>query len=111
MTQLEAFIYYLKQMDLEMLNDILSDDIFYCGTTKKIFLEKLDAIFEHNISLNNKTLAAQRSKVKPNCIEFVCWNNHYWKNALLVSEKKGAIISFISKRRNESHYAHNFRIN
>ncbi|QBN19758.1 hypothetical protein [Flavobacterium nackdongense] len=110
MTQLDAFIYFLERMDLEMLDEILTEDISYCGTTKKIFLEKLAGIFKYNTSLNNKTLAVKKSKKNQNCIKFVCWNNTYWENRLLVTESKGSIISFVSKRKNNLHSKSHFRI-
>lgn len=110
MTQLDAFIYFLEQMDLKMLDEILTEDISYCGISKKLFLEKLVDVFEYNASLNNKTLAVQKSPKNPNCIQFFCWQPNYWENSLLVKDIEGAIVSFIRKPKNESHSPFNFRI-
>jgi hypothetical protein len=44
MNELQAFIYFLKCMDVVMLDEILTDDIYYCGTPKALFLEKLQYI-------------------------------------------------------------------
>ncbi len=110
MNQLQAFIYYLIRMDIVMLNDILTEDISYCGVSKKIFLEKLGDVFEHNASLNNENLAVQRSPKNTNCIEFFCWYNGYWENSLLIKEKNGSIISFIRKQKSDSHNPFCFRI-
>ena len=97
-------------MDIVMLNDILTEDISYCGISKKLFLEKLGDVFEYNASLNNKTLAVQRSPKNSNCIEFFCWHTGYWENSLLVKENKGSIISFIRKQKGDSHNPFCFRI-
>lgn len=110
MTQLDAFIYFLEQMDLKMLNEILTEDISYCGTTKEIFLEKLGGVFEYNASLNNKTLAVQKSSKNPNYINFLCFDNKYWVNTLLVTHRNGTILSFLNKKRNDSHFKGNFRV-
>ena len=48
MTQKELFLKYLVQMDLDMLDIVLSDDITYFGATKEVFLEKLAYIFEQS---------------------------------------------------------------
>lgn len=97
-------------MDIVMLNDILAEDISYCGISKKMFLEKLGDVFEYNASLNNKTLAVQKSPKNTNCIEFFCWHTGYWENSLLVKENKGSIISFIRKQKSDSHNPFCFRI-
>ena len=62
MNQLQAFIYFLKRMDIVMLDEILTDDISYCGTTKALFLEKLQDIFVWNLFLENEVLPVQWSE-------------------------------------------------
>ena len=98
MTQLQAFVYFLRRMDIVMLNDILTDDISYCGTTKSIFLEKLQDIFVWNVFLENETLPVKWSESNTNCLQFFCWKPDEWVNTLLVtSMKDGKIISFMNK--------------
>ena len=98
MTQLQAFVYFLRRMDIVMLNDILTDDISYCGTTKSIFLEKLKDIFVWNVFLENETLPVKWSESNTNCLQFFCWKPDEWVNTLLVtSMKDGKIISFMNK--------------
>ena len=59
MNQLQAFIYFFKRMDIVMLDEILTDDISYCGITKALFLDKLHDIFVCNLFIEKKTLAMQ----------------------------------------------------
>ena len=73
MNQLEAFVFFLKRMDLQMIDEILSDDISYCGTTKAIFLEKLNDIFVYNLFLENEKLSVRWSETNTNCLEFFSW--------------------------------------
>ena len=73
MNQLQAFIYFLKRMDLVMLEEILTDETSYCGTTKALFLEKLQDIFTWNLFLENETLPVQWSESNTNCLQFFCW--------------------------------------
>ena len=111
MNQLQAFEYFLKQMDIVMLDEILTDDISYCGTTKDIFLDKLQDIFTWNLFLENKTLPVKWSETNSNHLQFFCWFPNEYENTFLVTSKAdGTIISFINKR---SHYGfHNsaFRV-
>lgn len=98
MTQLQAFVYFLRRMDIVMLNDILTDDISYCGTTKSILLEKLQDIFDWNTFLKNEMLPVKWSDSNTNCLQFFCWKPDEWVNTLLItSMKDGKIISFINK--------------
>jgi len=41
MTQADAVIYFLKKLDIEMINDILDDNRTYQGFKKNIFIDKL----------------------------------------------------------------------
>lgn len=43
MTQKEAFLFYLSQMDMEMLDLVLPDHLTYFGVRKGIFLERLSS--------------------------------------------------------------------
>jgi hypothetical protein len=111
MNQLQAFTYFLKQMDIVMLDEILTDEISYCGTSKDIFLDKLQDIFTWNLFLENKTLPVKWSETNSNHLKFFCWFPNKYENTFLVSSKAdGTIISFFNKR---SHYGfHNsaFRV-
>ena len=111
MNQLQAFIYYLIRMDIVMLNDILTDDISYCGITKALFLEKLHDICEYNLSLGKETLAMKWSESNTNSLKFSCWKLDEFENTLHVTLKEdGSIISFINKTPEFSFHNSNFRV-
>jgi hypothetical protein len=111
MNQLQAFIYFLKRMDFVMLEEILTDETSYCGTTKALFLEKLQDIFTWNLFLENETLPVQWSKSNTNCLQFFCWKPNDYENAFLInSTKDGSIISFINKRPHFGFHNSFFRI-
>ena len=82
-----------------MLDEILTDNISYCGTKKALFLDKLQDIFTWNLFLENETLPVQWSESNTNCLQFFCWKPNEYENAFLInSTKDGSIISFINKR-------------
>lgn len=111
MNQLQAFVYFLKRMDIVMLDEILTDDISYCGTSKTLFLEKLQDIFVWNLFLENQTLPVQWSETNSNHLQFFCWQSNEYENILLVTSKKsGEIISFINKRPHFGHHTSALRI-
>lgn len=45
MTQLDTVLGFIKTMDTKMLDEILDGEVTYQGTSKKIFLNKLDLVF------------------------------------------------------------------
>ena len=111
MNQLQAFVYFLKRMDIVMLDEILTDDISYCGTTKALFLEKLQDIFVWNLFLENEVLPVQWSETNSNHLQFFCWQSNEYENILLVTSKEsGEIISFINKRPHFGHHNSALRI-
>lgn len=111
MNQLQAFLYFLKRMDIVMLDDILTDDISYCGTTKTLFLEKLQYIFVWNRFLENQTLPVKWSETNYNHLQFFCWRPNEYENTLLVTTKaNGDIISFINKRPHFGFHNSAFRV-
>ena len=111
MNQFQAFIYFLKRMDIIMLDEILTDDISYCGTSKALFLEKLQDIFVWNIFLENETLPVQWSESNNNCLQFFCWKPNDFENSFLIlSKKDGSIISFINKRPDFGFHNSAFRV-
>ena len=111
MTQLQAFVYFLRRMDTVMLNDILTDDISYCGITKALFLEKLHAICECNLSLGKETLAMKWSESNTNSLKFSCWRLDEFENTLLITSKEnGEIISFINKTVDPTFHNSYFRV-
>jgi len=111
MNQLQAFIYFFKRMDIVMLNDILTDDISYCGITKAMFLDKLHDICEYNLSLGKETLAMKWSESNTNSLKFSCWKLDEFANTLLITSKEdGSIISFINKTPQFNYHNYNFRI-
>lgn len=111
MNQLQAFLYFLKRMDIVMLDQILTDDISYCGITKTLFLEKLQDIFVWNMFLENQTLPVKWSDTNSNHLEFFCWKPNEYENTLFVTSKKnGEIISFINKRLHFGHHNSALRI-
>lgn len=111
MNQLHAFVYFLKRMDTVMLDEILTDDISYCGTTKALFLEKLQDIFVWNLFIEKETLAIKWSESNTKCLKFSCWKLDEFENTLLITSKEdGNIISFINKTPQFNHHNSNFRI-
>lgn len=54
MTQREAFFYYFKNMDIPNLELILTDDIFYSGIPRALFINKLKLVFEQNTKLGKE---------------------------------------------------------
>ena len=111
MNQLQAFVYFLKRMDIKMLDDILTDDISYCGTTKTLFLEKLQYIFVWNRFLENESLPVKWSETNSNNLQFFCWKPNEYENTLLVTTKaNGDIISFINKRPHFGFHNSAFRV-
>jgi hypothetical protein len=111
MNQLQAFTYFLKQMDIVMLDEILTDDISYCGTTKDIFLDKLHDIFTWNLFLDNEILPVQWSETNSNHLQFFCWFPNEYENKFLVTSKAdGSIISLINKRPNYGFHNSAFRV-
>lgn len=98
-------------MDIVMLDEILTDNISYCGTKKALFLEKLQDIFTWNLFLENETLPVQWSESNTNCLQFFCWKPNDYENAFLInSTKDGSIISFINKRPHFGFHNSFFRI-
>lgn len=111
MNQLQAFIHFLKRMDIVMLDEILTDDISYCGTTKDIFLDKLQDIFEWNLFIKNETLPVKWSETNSNHLQFFCWKLTKYENTFLVTSKAdGSIISFINKRPHFGFHNSAFRV-
>ena len=98
-------------MDIVMLDEILTDDISYCGTTKALFLEKLQDIFNWNLFLENKTLPVKWSETNSNHLQFFCWFPNEYENTFLVTLKAdGSIISFINKRPHFGFHNSAFRV-
>ena len=111
MNQLEAFVFFLKRMDLQMINEILSDDISYCGTTKAIFLEKLNDIFVYNLFLENEKLSVRWSETNTNCLEFFSWYPNDFENKFHITTREdGSIISFSNKRPHFGFHNSAFRV-
>lgn len=44
-TQLDAVVYFIQLMDINMIDDLLEDDITYQNLKKSVFLNKLDDAF------------------------------------------------------------------
>ena len=98
-------------MDIVMLDDILTDDISYCGITKALFLDKLLDIFVCNLFIEKETLAMKWSESNTNWLKFSCWKLDEFENTLLVTSKEdGSIISFINKTPQFNYHNSNFRI-
>ena len=111
MNQLQAFIYFLKRMDIQMIDEILSDDIYYCGTTKAIFIEKLNDIFVWNLFLENDVLPFRWAESNANCLEFFCWKQNEYENRFHITTREdGSIISFSNKRPHFGFHNSAFRV-
>jgi hypothetical protein len=98
-------------MDITMLDEILTDDISYCGITKALFLEKLHDICEYNLSLGKETLAMKWSESNTNSLKFSCWRLDEFENTLLITSKENCeIISFVNKTINPTFHNSYFRV-
>lgn len=96
MTPKEAFLYYFKRMDLDNLEIVLTDDIFYCGLTKQTFMEKLDELFVFYKSLGLYEVQIQQSIENSCCYDFFIRPNSWGKyeNKLLIVDNDGKIKGF-----------------
>jgi hypothetical protein len=92
MTQKEAFLHYIKKMDIEMLELILDDSITYFGASKSLFLEKLAYIFKQ-VKLGGQSgdLRIRQNKKQPNkyylLLHIFCSSNEF-----IIEEKDGTIL-------------------
>ena len=79
----------ISEMDIKALELILEDNISYQDTTKTIFLEKLDEVFNEFKKEDNKLIAYQGK-----CNSDECTNKN--KNGIsFVGNKSGRYINFV----------------
>lgn len=89
MTQKESFLYYMSQMDIEKIKDVLDDDVNYFGASKEVFIHKLNYVFKQ-IKLTGHT---GHLPVKPNR----CREDTFY----LVLRKVNKLIKFVIKEDND----------
>ena len=109
-TQADAVIYFIEQLDIEMLNDILDDHITYQDMPKQTFLQKLEVAFDEFKNAGNDTLIRHegvcgKSGCVPGCSGYSFVGNisgHYFD--LIIDIKEGEVkdiyecMMFYSKR-------------
>jgi hypothetical protein len=61
-TQVDAVVYFLQQLDIEMVNDILDDGRTYQDFPKAMFIHKLSEAFEKFKSLGNSSLSINKGR-------------------------------------------------
>jgi len=95
-TQKEAFLFYLKKMDIVMLDILLPDDITYFGANKADFLKRIDYI------VNQFKLAGEATPLNINQKDEFS-NTYYLTSSILdfeqefiIEEKEGCISNISS---------------
>lgn len=100
-TQKEAFLFYLKRMDIEVLDIILTNEITYFGATKPVFLEKLSSIFnEYRLAGQKKHLTIKQKDSQSNT--YYVYSNQYqkhFKQEYVIEEKDGFISNIFSNKK------------
>lgn len=102
LTQLQAFIKYLGEGDLEMLDLILSDDITYFGATKAVFLHRLDDIFNQvqKIGLWHQLRVVRHTKRRN--IYYLCfWKENTSQLKMIINSREGIITEMFNNTRIE----------
>lgn len=109
-TQLDAVVYFIERMDIEMINEILEDHLTYQDFPKAMFIHKLDVAFDEfkaagNDSLNTCKGMCDSIKCSYGCPGFRFVGNHstdYFE--LIFIHKEGQIediyecVDFKAKR-------------
>jgi hypothetical protein len=62
MTQFEAVLYSIKDMDTDMLDTILDDEILYEKASKNVFLNKLNAVFDSFKAKGDTSIILEKGK-------------------------------------------------
>jgi len=108
-TQKQAFLYYLQNMDLDMLDVILSDEITYYGATKSMFLEKLGQLFEkQRLSRYKKGLKIKQHKKQPTVYYFILHESDH-ANKFILEDQQGIITKIVAYNQDRSYEAYEVR--
>lgn len=102
-TQKQAFLYYLQNMDLDMLDFILSDEMTYYGATKSMFLEKLGLLFEkQRLCGYKKGLKIRQHKKLPTIYYFIL-NEFDYANKFILEDQQGVITKIVAYNQDRSY--------
>ena len=55
-TQLDAVVYFIQKLDIDMVNEILDDELTYQDFEKAMFIHKLGVAFDEFKSVGNESL-------------------------------------------------------
>jgi len=56
-TQLDAVLYFIQQLDIDMVNEILDDERTYQDFPKALFIHKLGVVFDEFKAAGNESLS------------------------------------------------------
>jgi len=100
MTQKEAFLYYLKLGDFEMLNLVLVDTKKFFGVGKEVFLDKLRFLFDENLLAGSSDVNIKKvvGKIDSYSIEF-CALKH--SNGFRLMEVDGKVVEICGEQEDQ----------
>lgn len=102
LSQKDAFLKCLVNMDVKMLDVVLDDSITYFGASKKVFINKLEYIFNKvYLGGGSAPLKIHRHKKRSNTyyLKLIIFN---YANKFVIDEKDGKIINIYNPRENFS---------
>lgn len=94
MNQKETFIHLFEIMDIVMLENILTDDIYYCGISKKMFIAKLSDVFARNLKIGRKKCEIKKDTLNTNILLYQDGNK---TGKLYIADFEGKITGFINE--------------
>ncbi|MDY0217422.1 MAG: hypothetical protein RBS19_10765 [Bacteroidales bacterium] len=94
MNQKETFLHFFKNMDIVMLENILTDDIYYCGISKKMFIAKLSDVFARNLKIGRKKCEIKKDTLNTNILLYQDGNK---TGKLYIADFEGKITGFINE--------------
>ena len=110
-TQADAILYFLQNMDIEMVDDILDDSCTYQGFKKHVFIQKLGNAFNQFAASGDSFLQCYQGFCKSNLCGYRCGgfsfignhSNNYMD--LIIKVENGRIIDMYecSSFKNQDH--------
>lgn len=98
----DAFLKCLVNMDLNKLDEVLDDSITYFGASKKVFLKKLEYIFNQvHLGGGSAPLEIYRHRKRSNTyyLKLIIFS---YANKFVIDERDGKIINIYNPRENFS---------
>lgn len=99
MTQKELILKAISERNLSVLADILDENIRYFGASKKVFLQKLEYIFEQ-LRLTGMEIECHidESKSKPNTY-YICFAPFSFRIKTIFKEDNGKVIGIYNNKK------------